>query len=48
MGPILFNICLRDLLFVIDDIDFASSADCNTIYSADDSSDDNIFTVRFC
>ena len=48
MGPILFNICLRDLLFLIDDTDFASYADFNTIYSADGSSDDIIVTTRFC
>ena len=33
LGPILFNIFLCDMLFMVDNIDIASYADDNTLYS---------------
>ena len=34
LGPILFNIFLCDMLFMVDNVDIASYADNNTTYSA--------------
>ena len=33
LGPVLFNIFLCDLFFIIDDVDVASYADDNTPYT---------------
>ena len=44
---ILFNIFLSDLLPVIDDKDFASYADDNTIYCVGDSTDGIILSWRY-
>ena len=39
LGPLLFNIFLRDLFLIIDNIDFASYADDNTPYTTDESAE---------
>ena len=39
LGPLLFNICLIDLFFIIEDIDIASYADDNTPYVIADNID---------
>ena len=40
LGPLLFNIFLCDMLFVMNDIDFASYANGNTPYVSSDSIED--------
>ena len=42
LGPLLFNIFLCDMLFVMNDIDFASHANGNTPYVSSDSIEDVI------
>ena len=44
LGPILFNIFLSDLFFVVQNVDFARYADDSTIYDAGDSIDEVIFS----
>ena len=39
LGPLLFNIFLRDLFLIIDNIDFASYADDNTPYTTDENAE---------
>ena len=39
LGPLLFNIFLCDLFFIIDDIDFASYANDSTPYTTDESAE---------
>ena len=46
LGPILFNIFLSDLFLVLQNVDFASYADDNTIYDVDDSIDEVIFSLQ--
>ena len=46
LGPILFNIFLSDLFLFVQDVDFASYADDNTIYDAGDSIDEVIFSSQ--
>ena len=45
-GPILFNIFLSDLFLVVQNVDFPSYADDNTIYDASDSIDKVIFSLQ--
>ena len=42
LGSILFNIFLSDLFLVVQNVDFASYADGNTIYDAGDNIDEVI------
>ena len=44
--PILFNTSLSDLLFIIDNIDFASYADDNTAYWGGDSITDVVLSLQ--
>ena len=46
LGPILFNIFLSDLFLVVQNVDFASYADDNTIYDAGDNIDEVIFSLQ--
>ena len=46
LGPILFNIFLGDLFLVVQNVDFASYADDNTIYDAGGSIDEVIFSLE--
>ena len=46
LGPILFNIFLSDLFLVINDIDFSSYADDNTIYDSGNSIDEVISSLQ--
>ena len=46
LGPILFNIFLRNLFLVISDTDFSSYADDNTIYDSRNSIDDVISSLK--
>ena len=46
LGPILFNIFLSDLFLVVQNLDFASYADDNTIYDAGDNMDEVIFSLQ--
>ena len=46
MGPNLFNTFLSDLFFVIDDIDFDSYADDNTVYWGGDSIIDVVLSLK--
>ena len=46
LGPLLFNIFLCDLFFIIDDIDFASYADDNTPYTIGNDMEDVIFKLQ--
>ena len=46
LGPLLFNIFLCDLFFIMDDIDFASYADDNTPYTIGTNMEDVIFKLR--
>ena len=46
LGPILFNVFLSDLFLFVQDVDFASYADDNTIYDAGDSIDEVIFSLQ--
>ena len=39
LGPLLFNIFLCDLFYMMNDIDFASYADDNTTYASADTID---------
>ena len=45
-GPILLNIFLSDLFLVVQNVDFPSYADDNTIYDASDSIDKVIFSLQ--
>ena len=47
LGSILLNIFLSDLFLVLQNVDFASYADDNTIYDADDNIDEVINRERF-
>ena len=44
--PLLFNICLVDLFFIINNMDIASCADDNTSYIAADNIDDLINSLE--
>ena len=46
LGPILFNVFLSDLFLVVQNIDFVSYADDNTIYDAGDNIDEVIFSLQ--
>ena len=46
LGPLLFNIFLCDLFFIIDEIDFASYADDNTPYTIGNDLEDVIFKLQ--
>ena len=46
LGPILFNIFLSDLFLAVQNVDFASYADDNTIYDASDNIDEVIFSLQ--
>ena len=46
LGPILFNIFLSDLFLVVQNVDFASYADDNTIYGTGDKIDEVIFSLQ--
>ena len=46
LGPILFNIFLSDLFLVVQNVDFASYADDNTIYDTGDKIDEVIFSLQ--
>ena len=46
LGPILFNIFLSDLFLVINDTDFSSYADDNTIYDSGNSIDEVISSLQ--
>ena len=46
LGPILFNIFLSDLFLVVQNVDFASYTDDNTIYDAGDNIDEVIFSLQ--
>ena len=46
LGPILFNIFLSDLSLVINDVDFSSYADDNTIYDSGNSIDEVISSLQ--
>ena len=45
LGPLLFNIFLYDLFFIMDGIDFASYADDNTPYTIGSDMEDVIFQI---
>ena len=45
LGPLLFNIFLRDLFFIMNDIDLASYADDNTPYTVGYYMEDVIFKL---
>ena len=46
LGPILFNIFLSDLFLIVQNTDFASYADDNTIYNAGDNIEEVILSLR--
>ena len=46
LGPILFNIFLSDWFLAVQNVDFASYADDNTIYDASDNIDEVIFSLQ--
>ena len=46
LGPILFNIFLSDLFLIINNIDFASYANDNTIYTTGENIDEVIFSLQ--
>ena len=46
LGPLLFNILLCDLFFIVDDIDFSSYADDNTVYPIENCNEDVIFKLQ--
>ena len=46
LGPLLFNILLCDLFFIVDDIDFSSYADDNTVYPIENGMEDVIFKLQ--
>ena len=46
LGSILLNIFLSDLFLVLQNVDFASYADDNTIYDADGNIDEVIFSLQ--
>ena len=46
LGPILSKIFLSDLVLVVQNVDFASYADGNTIYGASDNIDEVIFSLQ--
>ena len=46
LGPVLFNIFLSDLFLVVQNVDFVSYADDNTIYNAGDNVDEVIFSLQ--
>ena len=46
LGPILFNIFLSDLSLVINDADFSSYADDNSIYDSGNSIDEVISSLQ--
>ena len=45
LGPILFNMFIANLFLVIDDIDFASYADSNSIYCSNDCINDVVVSL---
>ena len=46
LDPILFNIFLNDLFLAVQNVDFASYADDNTIYDAGENIDEIIFSLQ--
>ena len=46
LGPILFNIFLSDFFLVVENVDFASSAEDSKIYDAGDNTDKVIFLCK--
>ena len=46
LGPILFNIFLSDLFLIVQNIDFASYADDNTIYNAGENIEEVILSLQ--
>ena len=46
LGPILFNIFLSDLFLVVNNVDIASYADDNTIYTSGENIDEVIFSLQ--
>ena len=46
LGPILFNIFLSDLFLIVQNVDFASYADDNTIYNSSENIDDVILSLQ--
>ena len=46
LGPIFFKHVFSGLLIVVQNVDFASYADDNTIYDAGDSIDEVIFSLQ--
>ena len=46
LGPLLFNIFLCDLLFIMNDVDFATYADDNTPFFVDNNLDEVIFKLQ--
>ena len=48
LGPLLFNIFICDLFFIINDIDFASYADDNTPFIIGEDIGDVIFKLKKC
>ena len=46
LGPILFNIFLSDLFLVLNNVDLASYADDNTIYTTGENIDEVIFSLQ--
>ena len=46
LGPILFNIFLSDLFLILNNIDFTSYADDNTIYTTGENIDEVIFSLQ--
>ena len=46
LGPILFNIFLSDLFLIVQNTDFASYADDNTIYNAGDNIEEVILSLQ--
>ena len=48
LGPLLFNIFICDLFFIMNDIDFASYADDNTPFIIGEDIGDVIFKLKKC
>ena len=46
LGPILFNIFLSDLFLIVQNTDFASYADDNTIYNAGDNIEEVVWFLQ--